>query len=113
MKKPIQIKVDEADLTSWNERAEKAGLSLSAWIRGRCSLPDVSIAQTGIGPAVLATPKAENRVEPSEFTAAQLEVARRTGHRPGCECMHCLQSLRFFTPAKKEEPKQAPRGRRK
>jgi hypothetical protein len=37
MKKPIQIKVDDADLAAWNTKADEAGLSLSAWIRERCN----------------------------------------------------------------------------
>jgi hypothetical protein len=43
MKKPIQVRVEEADLAAWKKRAEEAGLDLSGWIRERCNQDDQDV----------------------------------------------------------------------
>ena len=37
MKAPLTIRAEVQDLAKWQERAEKAGLSLSEWIRRKCN----------------------------------------------------------------------------
>jgi len=36
-KRPIQLRVDEADLENWRAKAAEQGQDLSEWIRGRCN----------------------------------------------------------------------------
>lgn len=115
--KPIQIKVSDTDLANWKSSAQQDGMGLSEWIRGRCNANDRTQPVRDSEPVRLVQQSTSAPERPTRSTAASdtrdaiaLEVARKNGHPVGCECFHCLQTLRFLKPmVKKEEKKQARR----
>lgn len=92
--KLLTVKAEDADYESWKQAAERAGMDLSAWIRGLANGAsdgkDVR-ADAGVPVVERGTPAAKRRK--SEFAE---DVARRTRHEVGCDCFQCVQAERFF-----------------
>ncbi|SRR6266478_10080705 len=65
-------------------------------------------------PVVQGSADADRVIERDDlrFSAADREVARRTGHRFGCGCFQCLQTNRFLKPTVKKQEHPTKKGRR-
>jgi len=89
--KRFEMRVDESEYEDWGKKAEAVSMSLAAWIRERCNDNSENVPRATEVPMEgrrTATPKRK-----SEFAD---EVAGRTGHDPGCDCLVCVQQERFI-----------------
>ena len=130
MKKPIQIKVDEEDLSKWKLLAAEAQVNLSEWIRLKCAgavdtsviIPQYTdfrgteaLAEIpGSNPGREAEHVASGSTEAGGLKPPSAErpkgargelaeaVAGRTRHTLGCDCFDCVQAGRFFKSMRKE-----------
>jgi len=106
-KRPIQIRVEDAELAEWNLRADNAALSLSAWIRERCNAngDDKAVRRDGdldLGQrSAVASPRPASQADfNSEIDAT---VARKTAHEIGCDCIYCKRVRNLLKPKKENK----------
>jgi mobilization protein NikA len=117
MMKPIQIRVDEADLTLWKHGAELAGLSVSEWIRRKCAGEEIKVAertrmelppekQPALAKVTLAEVAEQTHSRRTSDSSVAGMVASRTQHEIGCDCMQCVQTTRFIEQERARQPKE-------
>ena len=129
VKKPIQIKVDEEDLSKWKLLAAEAQVNLSEWIRLKCAgavdtsviIPQYTdfrgtealaeipgsnpgreaehVASGSTEAGGLKPPSAKPKSAKQSLAEA---VAERTRHPVGHQCFECMQAERFFRAMRKE-----------
>jgi hypothetical protein len=114
MKQIVSLKLEESERLAWVGKAERAGLTLSAWMRKRCNEEeangaaavqavqpnrDVSVLERSTVSAGGSAEAPKPRARKSEFAES---VAGRTGHEIGCGCFQCVQAERFFKAMRKE-----------
>ena len=85
----ISLRITEQQKQQWTKNAQ--GQPLSDWIRLRCDENPATAQQAPI-PQVQ---QKQVRIEPKHSESVDQQIARKSGHNIGCDCMNCFVSRSF------------------